>query len=327
MSIIRVQRKEKWTTVSNVHINDSRLSWKATAILTYLLSKPNDWTVYVKQLATAKKDGIKSVYSGIRELKELGYIEHIFIRDEDGKMKHGEYVVYEEPREIETPVNTYSEPYAQNGNTVNGNADNGTLLNTDYIKDGFKENTDDVPAPPPPDPKPIQKETPPKPSSSFSENDFIKTVATLMSLVPEKYQKPSVEKVIKKSLKEHTETYIRFAILYTISHSNGGTWQKFKAYLGKSIDNHYHDGWGPENLEGTQADIEAAKKQQEEADRETRKLEEAGAKIDALLVHADVQSLDDFIGNQNLSRMERQRFNQDKRDMLRRHYVLAFLKQ
>ena len=84
-----------------------------------------------------------------------------------------------------------------------------------------------------------------EPSSSFSENDFIKTVAALMTLVPEQYNKPTVEKTVEKGLRAHTEDYIRLAILYTVSHSNGGTWQKFKAFLGKCIDNGWADGWGP----------------------------------------------------------------------------------
>jgi len=253
MSIIRVQKTEKFTTISNVHINDDRLSWKATAILTYLLSKPNDWTVYIKQLAKAKKDGIKAVYSGIKELKEFGYIEHVFIRGEDGKIQHGEYIVHEEPIEIETPVNTKPKPYAQNGNTVNGNTDNGTLLNTE----GKLKIDDDKPAPPAaPDPTPEPKtET----SSSFSESELVSLLATLMALVPEQYQKPSIEKIIDSGLKAHTEDYIKLAILYTISHSNGGTWQKFKAYLGKCIDHGWHDGWEPDTDETSRLDLEAVK--------------------------------------------------------------------
>lgn len=85
-----------------------------------------------------------------------------------------------------------------------------------------------------------------KPLPSFSENDFIKTIAELMALVPEQYAKPSVEKAIEKGLKAHTGEYIRLAILYTISHSNGGTLQKFKAFLGKCIDNGWADGWDPD---------------------------------------------------------------------------------
>jgi hypothetical protein len=116
------------------------------------------------------------------------------------------------------------------------------LTNLSINTENTNKDYDDVQ---PPDPKPTQEQEK-NSSSSFSENDFIKTIASLMALVPEQYSKPTVEKTVEKGLKAHTEDYIRLAILYTISHSNGGTWQKFKAFLGKCIDNGWADGWAPE---------------------------------------------------------------------------------
>jgi len=258
MSIIRVQKTEKFTVISNVHINDDRLSWKATSILTYLLSKPNDWTVYVNQLAKAKKDGIKAVYSGIKELKAFGYIEHKFIHGEDGKIQHGEYIVHEEPIAVETPVNREPLPYTQKGDAVKGNADNGTLLKTNN-----KLKTDDDKTGPSPkvSPKvgpPPKQETGKDPSSSFSEFELISILAGLINLIPKQHQKPTVSETINKALIIHTEDYIRLAILYTITHSNGNTTQKFKAYLGKCIDLGWADGWEPD--QGGQVDKEAIRK-------------------------------------------------------------------
>jgi len=109
---------------------------------------------------------------------------------------------------------------------------------------------------PPPDPTPEPKK---EPSSSFSKSELIFLLATLMTLVPEQHQKPSVEKVIERGLKAHTEDYVKLAILYTISHSNGGTWQKFKAYLGKCIDHGWHNGWEPDTDETSRLDLEAVK--------------------------------------------------------------------
>jgi hypothetical protein len=241
MSIIRVQKNSNYSVISNVHINDGRLSWKATAILTYLLSKPNDWTVYVNQLAKAKKDGIKAVYSGIRELKEFGYIEHKFIHGEDGKIIHGEYIVHEEPMAVETTVKPESLPYTQKGDTVKSNADNGTLLNID-----IELNIDDDKTGPPPSPVPAPQENEESPSSSFSEIQLLSIISTLMAFVPEQHRKPSIEKAIEKGLKANGEDYVRAAIAYAVANSNGGTWQKFKAYLGKTIEHGWADGWEPD---------------------------------------------------------------------------------
>lgn len=106
-----------------------------------------------------------------------------------------------------------------------------------------------------PEPGPQETDTL-MPSPSFSESELVSILAGLMSLVPEAFRKPSVETVIKKGLKSHLEDYVRLAVLYSIAHSNGGTVQKFKAFLGKSLENHWHDGFEPDS---TQVDPNARK--------------------------------------------------------------------
>jgi len=44
-------------------------------------------------------------------------------------------------------------------------------------------------------------------------------------------------------------------------YSNGGSWQKLKAYLGKCIDNGWADGREPDLDQGSQVDIAAVKEQ------------------------------------------------------------------
>jgi len=101
----------------------------------------------------------------------------------------------------------------------------------------------DTPLTPKPELTPMTQKDP---SSSFSESELITVLATLMALVPEQHQKPSVKKAIEKGLKAHSTDYIRLAVLYTIANSNGDTWQKFKAYLGKCIDLGWAEGWEPD---------------------------------------------------------------------------------
>lgn len=86
-----------------------------------------------------------------------------------------------------------------------------------------------------------------EPSPSFSEKEFVTKIASLMALVPKQNQKANVKKTVEDGLKLHTEDYVRLAILYTISNSNGDTTQKFKAYLAKCIEKNWHEGWTPEN--------------------------------------------------------------------------------
>jgi len=253
MGIVRVQKNSNYSVISNVHLQDESLSWKAKGILSYLLSKPDNWQVYVAHLKNQSTDGRDATASGIRELIDAGYITRDYSRNEAGQITGRDYVVHEaalDEKILGAPVNKDDNPKTENPSSVDPTTVDPELLNTDIIKYGLKKNTDDVQTPPPPSkPVPIQK----NPSSpSFSENNLVSILATLMAMIPEQHQKPSMEKIIEKGLSTHTEEYIRLAILYTTAHSNGGTWQKFKAYLGKCIDNNWHDGWEPDATPGDQ---------------------------------------------------------------------------
>lgn len=99
--IIRIQKKQRnFVILDKGFLNDDRLSFKAKGILAYLLSKPDGWKVIVKDLVNHAKDGRKSVYSGLRELKECGYYKKIPVRDETGgRIDHWESIVFECPEE------------------------------------------------------------------------------------------------------------------------------------------------------------------------------------------------------------------------------------
>lgn len=252
MSIIRIHKQKNFSIISNIPLNDPKLSMKARGIWATLLSKPDDWQVYVSQLVKTCKDGKASIYSGLKELKDAGYLEHVFIRDDGGKMIRGEYIVHEEPIEVKTPVNIAPKPYTENRDTVNRNTDNQQLL-----KINNKLKTDDDKTGPLPSPVPAPQENEESPSSSFSEIQVLSIIATLMAFVPEQHRKPAVKNTVEKALKFHSEDYILAAIAYTVANSNGNTVQKFKAYLGKCIDNGWAEGWEPD--QGNQIDKEATK--------------------------------------------------------------------
>ena len=100
--IIRVTKgNDPYARIDKVPINDERLSWKALGILTYLLSKPNDWKVMEANLINSHRNGRDAVRSGLKELIEAGYIERKMER-KDGKFLCVEYTVHERP--INTPL-------------------------------------------------------------------------------------------------------------------------------------------------------------------------------------------------------------------------------
>lgn len=54
-------------------LSDKRLSWKAKGLLSYLLSKPNDWIVQVRDVINQSTDGRDAVKAAFRELRDAGY--------------------------------------------------------------------------------------------------------------------------------------------------------------------------------------------------------------------------------------------------------------
>src|SRR3989338_3427383 len=98
MAIIKIQKKENpYVTVDRSVVADERLSWRARGLLCYLLSLPSDWQLHVNHLIKKSPDGRDAVYKTISELKQYGYVEHVRIRDENGRVTEGQYIVYETP--------------------------------------------------------------------------------------------------------------------------------------------------------------------------------------------------------------------------------------
>jgi hypothetical protein len=99
--IIRVEHKDKFVMVRNRTVRDRRLSYKATGLLVYLLSMPDDTRVDRAALAQGKRDGEVAVRSALKELAEAGYLVHRKIQNERGRWLT-EAVVYESPRRAVT---------------------------------------------------------------------------------------------------------------------------------------------------------------------------------------------------------------------------------
>lgn len=102
MSIIRAARKAQFYNLPTTIVDDDRLSWEARGLLVYLLSKPDKWTVQVRDLinrtknAIGKSAGKDKVYSIINELRAAGYIYREFKR-EGGSFVGVDYEVSETP--------------------------------------------------------------------------------------------------------------------------------------------------------------------------------------------------------------------------------------
>jgi hypothetical protein len=99
MPILRVKKEQRrsYVIMDTRPLSDPRLSWKAKGILAYLLGKPNDWTVRVRDLVKRSPDGDYAVQSGLDELMEFGYVTREQHRTDAGKFAEVEYIVREAP--------------------------------------------------------------------------------------------------------------------------------------------------------------------------------------------------------------------------------------
>lgn len=110
-TVFRVQKSANYTTMSNYHLKDRRLSYKAKGLLSVILSLPDEWDYSLRGLSYIANDGIDSVRNTVRELERFGYIARgAQTRDERGRMSAGEYYVYENPSE-----NPHFKPEEENG--------------------------------------------------------------------------------------------------------------------------------------------------------------------------------------------------------------------
>lgn len=97
MSTIRTEKTENYSILSNGFINDPALSYAEVGLLTFLLSKPNNWKVNVQNLVNSHTNGKDAVYAVLKSLGEKGYIEREQEQGEGGKFSQISYVVREEP--------------------------------------------------------------------------------------------------------------------------------------------------------------------------------------------------------------------------------------
>lgn len=132
-TVFRVVKNCNYTTLSNYHFKDKRLSWKAKGLLSTMLSLPDDWNYTIEGLSKLAADGIKATNSGLLELEKCGYLVRKQTRNSNGYFGLTEYIIYEQPiekdeisepeKELTEPLSDYpSQPLCQNGQTAENTA-------------------------------------------------------------------------------------------------------------------------------------------------------------------------------------------------------------
>jgi len=103
-----VKHTGNYTTISNTILNNRDLSWKAKGLWAFINSKPEGWDFSVSRIANQSNDGETATKSGLKELKEAGYLVLVRGRGNKGYMAAYEYHLYENPQvsypQVENPL-------------------------------------------------------------------------------------------------------------------------------------------------------------------------------------------------------------------------------
>lgn len=81
-------------------IDNNHLSFRARGLLSYMLYRPQGWKFNIKHLSSNKVtlEGRDAVQTALKELREHGYIEDAFDRNEKGEITGRRLMVYEIPK-------------------------------------------------------------------------------------------------------------------------------------------------------------------------------------------------------------------------------------
>ena len=97
-----------YTTMLNHHLRNKNLSLKAVGLLSKMISLPPDWDYSLRGLAALNTDGIDGIRKAMKELEDNGYVIRHQCRDENGRMSHSRYEVFEVPQLIKPSPETPS---------------------------------------------------------------------------------------------------------------------------------------------------------------------------------------------------------------------------
>lgn len=137
MAVFRVHKETNYTTIDNNVFKNKELSYRATGLLTTMLSLPDDWDFTEMGLVALKKESRETIRKTLKELEEHGYLTRTRNRDDKGRLTDTNYDIYETPMSKKPMLD---KPMLENYTQLNTNNINN--LNNKYIyREKFKKPT------------------------------------------------------------------------------------------------------------------------------------------------------------------------------------------
>lgn len=125
MGVIRVEHNTNYTTMSNRHLRDERLSLRAMGLMSKMLSLPDDWDYTVAGLVSIVREGRHAVREALIELEAAGYLVREQGRSAGGNFAAINYTLFESPQEQPLTENPSTDepstdpPLSENRTSVN----------------------------------------------------------------------------------------------------------------------------------------------------------------------------------------------------------------
>lgn len=114
MSVIRVNKTENYTVMSNYHLRDENLSLKAVGLMSWMLSLPDNWNFTTEGIVKCRKEGRDAIRGALKELEDAGYLVIDHGNGKDGKF-FTSYTLHEQPLTLENKGKR-SKPQRKNRN-------------------------------------------------------------------------------------------------------------------------------------------------------------------------------------------------------------------
>ena len=129
MSVFKIEKSRNYTVMSNYHLRDKNLSYKAKGLLSFMLSLPEDWDYSINGLVSISKEGVKAIRNILQELQRYRYLVIEKKQNEVGQFEY-EYLIYEQPD-------------TQKGDVDLGDVEKDIQINTNEINTNNKIDKDD----------------------------------------------------------------------------------------------------------------------------------------------------------------------------------------
>ena len=96
MPTIRVIKNKNYSVMSNHHLQDKNLSYKAKGLLSYMFSLPDNWKFTISGIARNSKESEKTIRTILKELEAHKYLVIEKKQNKLGRFVY-EYFIYEIP--------------------------------------------------------------------------------------------------------------------------------------------------------------------------------------------------------------------------------------